>query len=137
MVDVSNEMMELVFRRSQYCSVLDTMESLDRAFVQHRYHKYRDKLHSNKSNRARAWCVCMHVRACVHTCVCVRMCMRSMHIEDTDRPQVGVCHHLYTGGAGEEKIQDVVMDKHENNKVTTSRCDFDEKSFRYTTYIYT
>ena len=79
-VDVSNEVMELVFRRSQYCSLLYTMESLDRAFVQHRYHKYRDKLHSNKSNRARAWyvvcvgaCVCACVRVCV--CACVRACV--------------------------------------------------------------
>ena len=77
MVDVGNEVMELVFRRSQYCSLLDTMESLDRAFVQHRYHKYRDKLHSNKSNRARAWCVCVCVCVCMCVCVCACACMRA------------------------------------------------------------
>ena len=50
------------------------------------------------------------MRVCV--CVCVRAYVRALmyicriHIvgKDNTHPQVGVCHHLYTGGAGEEKI---------------------------------
>ena len=70
-MDVTNNVMEVVFSRTQYCSLLDTMESIDRAFVQHRYHKYRDKLNSNEISRARAW----YVTLCVCLCVCAHMCV--------------------------------------------------------------
>ena len=82
-MDVTNNVMEVVFSRTQYCSLLDTMESIDRAFVQHRYHKYRDKLNSNEISRARAWyvtlcvcvCVCAHTCVFVHAPVCMYICM--------------------------------------------------------------
>ena len=123
-MDITNELMELVFSRTQYGSLLGTMESLDRAFIQHRYHKYRDKLHSNKNSHARSWYVCVWVRVCHHVYyISVYGGVHHLiHMEKhtTYRLQVAVCHHLYTGGAGEEKKEDVVMDTHEKNQVTMS-----------------
>ena len=149
-MDVTNDVMEVVFSRTQYCSLLDTMESVDRAFVQHRYHKYRDKLNSNKISHARAWCVCVCVCVCVRVrvractcmyvyvcmCVCVHVCVRAcvcvpvctclgfvclcacvhvhvyvyvcckyvLYVYHGIPPQVAVCHHLCTGGTGEEEV---------------------------------
>jgi len=75
-VDVTNNAMEVVFSRTQYCSLLDTMEAMDQSFVQQRYHKYRDKLHFNKKNiSARAWCVCV----CVSPCASVA-CLIAAHV---------------------------------------------------------
>ena len=54
-VSITSAAMEMMLRRSQYCSLLETMEAMDRGFVQHRYLKYRDKLHltDNKKSNAR------------------------------------------------------------------------------------
>ena len=54
-VSITSAAMEMMFRRSQYCSLLDTMEAMDRGYVQQRYHKYRDKLciTKDKKNKAR------------------------------------------------------------------------------------
>jgi len=54
-VSITSAAMEMMLRRSQYCSLLETMEAMDRGFVQHRYLKYRDKLRftDDKKNNAR------------------------------------------------------------------------------------
>ena len=54
-VSITSAAVDMLFRRSQYCSLLDTMETMDRGFVQQRYLKYRDKLclTKDKKNNAR------------------------------------------------------------------------------------
>jgi len=54
-VSITSATIEMVFHRSQYCSLLETMEAIERRILQHRYLKYRDKLHltEDKKNNAR------------------------------------------------------------------------------------